>query len=1562
MKANLDELEDDENIFHNSLHDYYQIRPKDEEEEVIVIEDNKEGCGDDQKWEKKCLADFVAKFNISYKKDSNSIMLLDEKSYITERRRPCVIRYFLKYDNEEEYLRALCTLFLPFRNEIRDIHSKDLKKLYEENRQTIETNRQKYEKHKTLIDVIKETEERKEDDFDDLEESESQYIDEETTLEEEIEDFEKKMKAEAKRVLNNFSSSTGMMEEEEYLEIIDKLNDDQRGIFDDFVERINLDQEEDNFYLYIGGNAGTGKSFLLKAMINAAKKRGKRSGAELDKPFSITVAPTGVAAYLVNGTTIESALGIQPSKDKAYIKNEPSRNSSKRFLYEDLRVIFIDEVSMLGTDMLAKMNFRMQDIMGNTEFMGGVSIVCTGDFGQLPPVKQRFVWETSYLDNRLEISPNYWEDHFKIYYLTQKMRSQDDKYSDISDEVRKGNCDETVTEYLRNHVGSCPSENDNEMYALGKFCIIVTSNPKRESINYEKLEKLIPNKKSFYSNAMDKSTNNPNAPKVSENLPLTRTGQLPTIIRMKEGAPVMITSNHDKPKYKNNGIVNGARGYIDSIQSSSSDPDVAEVVWVRFHDDKIGQLLRIDSVSLLKNHKPSDPLSVPITKQKKPFNIKGNTEYLRYQFPLTLCYAVTAHKSQGQTLDEVLIDFTDESRINNGAFYTAMSRVKVGQNLYLKDFKKTYVKANLEVEKKIEAMKIFKKHVFMKTYNTTNIFNSKENELKIGYININDLLASRSSRFINKDKNCLALDYLVLADVRLSKSISNEDLHEELSNWIVVARYDAEDKIKHMGLLMLKSRESIQEKCVENIREIKYRRRNTTQIQVLFSTFPDYGLNVGFLYTRQTPTLEDIKLMKNDLKDCDLLMGDLNLDSNREGDSQKLKILQERRTSVLNEVTTVRFNQLDHIHLDLNKFSTFYATSFINYTSDHHLLSIRIPKDDNKFNESHLQKMSFNVDKETRSKPNEPKRRFPGHKKDYVKANKKMKTEREDFIDLTTKEENRETEYDYQTDINLTCLFSPNWLNDEVINTYLKLLSRHNSNIFMYESQFHTAFLEGGFERVQNYYRRMRVLSFEKIFIPIHNGTHWFLVIFDVDKLTSFDPYNYPGIDGRKKQELIENNKLFHTKLLTNLKDNYFQPLFKKYNKVWHDLAIRVKLPPEIPSQENNHDCGVFLLMFAKCELMNLDFNFDTTDMIHIRDQIREEILTGNTLEHISHGTLGKRRENEDNHLTRKKIKKSAFMQCPQRRIKNPDLETCWLNSCLQLVLTALDFKETISENGSILWQNLIWLQGKDASVPLDPTDVKQVIIFTERERVFQQNVAPSFDFGNLPVFDNEEFRVGRIGQQDCKDFFYCIRENRDVWPDVFDLFSIKTLTETECCNCGHISRQEVSVDNSTLFYLTCPTSEINMKEYLEAQLNGFEQLEDWRDENGCGKFGIGRKRTRLRNIDETDYIIFMLDRLQGFDDQLHIVNTKVTVHPEEEVNLIDKDKKVGKFLPIAIIHHSGSIIEQTTRGHYRADVKNKETETWFRTSDNDQPKELNLNSLTKLGYIFLYKKIFQRQ
>ena len=169
------------------------------------------------------------------------------------------------------------------------------------------------------------------------------------------------------------------MPEDKYLELVDMLNEQQRKIFDDFVERINTGCDDNPFYTYIGGEAGTGKSFLLRLMIDAVKQLGKRSGRELDKPMSLTMAPTGVAAYLVNGSTIESALGMQPQKGKSYVSNKSSRNSNLRFLYEDLKVIFLDEVSMCGSDMLARINFRMQEILGNSKFMGGISMITTGD-------------------------------------------------------------------------------------------------------------------------------------------------------------------------------------------------------------------------------------------------------------------------------------------------------------------------------------------------------------------------------------------------------------------------------------------------------------------------------------------------------------------------------------------------------------------------------------------------------------------------------------------------------------------------------------------------------------------------------------------------------------------------------------------------------------------------------------------------------------------------------------------------------------------------------------------------------------------------------------------------------------------------------------------------------------------------------------------------------------------------------------------------------------------------------------------------------------------------------
>ena len=88
-------------------------------------------------------------------------------------------------------------------------------------------------------------------------------------------------------------------------------------------------------------------------------------------------------------------------------------------------------------------------------------------------------------------------------------------------------------------------------------------------------------------------------------------------------------------------------------------------------------------------------------------------------------------------------------------------------------------------------------------------------------------------------------------------------------------------------------------------------------------------------------------------------MGDLNLDTCRTGDLQKIEILCENRRKVLNEITTVRFNQLDHVLLDCTLFPNFFTTSFRNHTTDHHAPVIRIPVFGNNLSEAFLQDINF---------------------------------------------------------------------------------------------------------------------------------------------------------------------------------------------------------------------------------------------------------------------------------------------------------------------------------------------------------------------------------------------------------------------------------------------------------------------------------------------------------------------------------------------------------------------------------------------------------------------------
>ena len=153
------------------------------------------------------------------------------------------------------------------------------------------------------------------------------FISDETTATEDINKFEKWAKDQANLALRKHNELTSIAKIHYIRNIINSLNEQQRKIFDDFCERL-ISEDGSPFYLYKGGEAGTGKSYLLKLLIEITKYVKMKSGDELKKPAAIVMAPTANAAFLVSGKTIESALGMLPRSNHSFTKVKKSKLSN----------------------------------------------------------------------------------------------------------------------------------------------------------------------------------------------------------------------------------------------------------------------------------------------------------------------------------------------------------------------------------------------------------------------------------------------------------------------------------------------------------------------------------------------------------------------------------------------------------------------------------------------------------------------------------------------------------------------------------------------------------------------------------------------------------------------------------------------------------------------------------------------------------------------------------------------------------------------------------------------------------------------------------------------------------------------------------------------------------------------------------------------------------------------------------------------------------------------------------------------------------------------------------
>ena len=742
------------------------------------------------------------------------------------------------------------------------------------------------------------------------------------------------------------------------------------------------------------------------------------------------------------------------------------------------------------------------------------------------------------------------------------MRSDDPYFGEVCDRVGQNKITPEDEQFFKGRILETDLENHNDNFKNGKIAIIVTTNAHREEINLEKLEKLLPNQPTYTCNSTDRALNISDAPKVPKNTPYTQTGSLPSELKIKVGAPVVITTNHRIKRFKEDGMMNGARGFVEHVEVSEEDPEEVSIIWIVFNNKDFGNEYRNSPEHLkLRRNQPLSKEATPILPVKKTFKLKAghNTELQRKQFPLTLGYTSTNHKIQGQTLEAVIVDFRD-GFIVAGGVYVAITRVRNRDSLFLRDFDKSYIKTANEVNAKIEEMRKERPYIFSKLSIQNKCFQIDDTDFKVGYININDLTSSSHSKYLNFDKNLMNLEILCIADSRLTSREDSEYLKDALDNWVLLHRFDCQDGRKHMGLLIMTPKTKINLPRIQTLKfENEDEIRNAvgvTRVQIL--NVINEGDRYSFIYCQITPNETEVAQIENITQYSDYILGDMNLNPEKPDQLQKLKnICGEFKTMHLRAVTYIPGrNQLDHIIVRKDHQNQLFSECYFNFVSDHKSIVLR-------------------KSKETKDEPIKVDTTKGEKELTKVNLNEKNQVKTEPKSVRTLDEETYSKSY--------TSLNGNNWLNDDVIDGFFHLLMRKYGDIFIFSSYFSYNFLvlKRNYDYVKRFDKSADLFKCRLVMFPLLQYSHWFLCFMDTQRhrLCILDPY----IDREENRESITKT---HLEELNKIEMEFLKIHFEsKGNCHWRDLKKSVLLPPFIPEQLDGSQCGVFLISFARYKL-----------------------------------------------------------------------------------------------------------------------------------------------------------------------------------------------------------------------------------------------------------------------------------------------------------------------------------------------------------------------------------------
>lgn len=412
-----------------------------------------------------------------------------------------------------------------------------------------------------------------------------------------------------------------------------------------------------NKNVFITGHAGTGKSYILSKLKEKI-------------PKLVITSTTGIAAVNVKGQTIHSWAGVG-------ICNRPIEQTVEKILQktslknqiQKCKILAIDEISMLDIKTFEYIDAVLKQIRDNDKSFGGIQVIFIGDFFQLPPVeknensKQKYCFESS-LWNDLDLytvllTKNYRQNEENLITALSNMRTNSLTKADISLlKTREFKEKEDTQNVL--HIFATNFEADNY------------NNLKFSKINAEEF-KLFAVDGVYKGEKVVYTPTNSREESILKRIDIVCSAE--KSISLKIGARVMLLINLDFEK----GLINGSCGEVREINN--------DYVLVKFDNGQFAKITKHD------------------------FEFYNNEKLIavRRQFPLRLAYGITIHKSQGMSLDKLVVDCT---RIfEKGQAYVALSRIKTLNGLYLRNFNPAKVMTDEKVVEFYKTLNIFNEDI-----------------------------------------------------------------------------------------------------------------------------------------------------------------------------------------------------------------------------------------------------------------------------------------------------------------------------------------------------------------------------------------------------------------------------------------------------------------------------------------------------------------------------------------------------------------------------------------------------------------------------------------------------------------------------------------------------------------------------------------------------------------------------------------------------------------------------------------------------------------------------------